>query len=37
MAVSEISGIAGTGREAMDGLMKDWYGTLWEDHVNTVA
>ena len=37
MAISEISGIAGTGRESMDGLMKDWYGTKWEDHVNTTA
>jgi len=37
MAISEISGIAGTGREAMDGLMKDWYGTKWEDHVNSNA
>ena len=37
MAINEISGIAGTGREAMDGLMKDWYGTAWEDHVNSSA
>ena len=42
MAISEISSTTtgwngGTGREAMDGLMKDWYGTLWEDHVNTQA
>jgi|15BtaG_2_1085339.scaffolds.fasta_scaffold00806_3 hypothetical protein len=37
MAVVEVTGIAGTGREAMDGLMKDWYGSLWEDHVNSNA
>lgn len=37
MAIQEVTGITGTGREAMDGLMKDWYGSLWEDHVNSTA
>ena len=25
------------GRSAMDGLMKNWYGSLWQDHVNSSA
>lgn len=37
MTVSEVTGIAGTSREAFDGLMKDEYGPLWEDHVNKSA
>ena len=35
MSVTEVTGIAGTGRESFDGLMKDWYGPMWEDHVNS--
>ena len=36
-SVLEVNGIAGTSREAFDGLMKDEYGPLWEDHVNKSA
>ena len=25
------------GRSAMDGLMENWYGSLWQDHVNSSA
>jgi len=36
-SVAEVTGVVGTGREAWDGLMKDEYGPLWEDHVNKSA
>jgi len=37
VAEAPIERPAGPGREVMDGLMKDWYGSLWQDHVNSSA
>ncbi len=35
MPVIEATNVDGTGRSEFDGLAKDWFGSMWEDHVNT--